>query len=594
MYGIDRKRYFWVGASALLQGLLLGKYVYTSSGIFLAMPLSLVVVVPFAFWLGQEYWGRRLRRFLGSLALLLALFCAYWLWSVFPSDSEIYVLPTQNMNLTRISIAAFLILPFFQCRIASWSWRVPYSDIFFQLCRNVFLLFQAVIVTAVFWALLLTASLLFDIIGLTFVPQIIFNPLVAFPLTSLTIALSITLALKHPGVDSVGRWILAVLAWLLLPFSILSTVFVVSLLFSGLQNLWNTGQASTLMLLLQFATILLANAAWLDGTRNPFSNKVVEFIAKLSLLPCLPIYTALCFRSLGLRIQQYGWSVDRIHATFFVVVAGIWGLGYAGSVFLRQWPSAIGRINTTATLILVFIVVAMNSPILDPYRLSANNQVERLLEGSARAENFDFLYLRFNLGRYGNYALSRLRNANNLGALGNTGAAIREYLDPALSVDPKEHWTTVQNGLVPERRRREIRAGAKVYPEGRVLSPALVNDLASRWGEPGFFSLRSVRRSSDLIFSFKKILNETTPDGTEELLLITRGTSMVFDVSSGEPRVVGMFSGEMDLFLLESQDVKVLKPRFKDIELGGRRYQVMPFAPRQSRQRDMRFENPAL
>ncbi|MDR2137683.1 MAG: DUF4153 domain-containing protein [Synergistaceae bacterium] len=577
MYGIDRKRYFWVCTSALLQGFLLGKYLYTSSGVFLALPLNLVVVVPFAFWLGQEYWGRRLKRFLGSLALLLTLFYAYWLWSVFPPESEIYVLPTQNMNLTRISIATFLLLPFFQCRIASWSWRVPYSDIFFQLCRNVFLLFQSVIVTAVFWTLLLTASLLFDIIGLTFVPQVIFNPLVAFPLTSLTIALSITLALKHPGIDSVGRWILAILAWLLPPFSVLSTVFVVSLLFSGLQNLWNTGQASTLMLLLQFASILLANAAWLDGTRNPFSNKAVDFIAKLSLLPCLPIYTALCFRSLGLRIQQYGWSVDRIHATFFVVVAGIWGLGYAGSVFLRQWPSAVGRINTSATLILTVIVVAMNSPLLDPYRLSADNQVERLLEGSTRPENFDFLYLRFNLGRYGDYALSRLRSAN-----GDRGAAIREYLDPAITADPKEHWASVQNGLVPERRRREILAGARVYPEGKVLSPALVNDLASQWGEPGFFLLRHVRKSSDLAFSFKKVLTGTgkgtgkeAEDGQEELLLITKGMGMVFDISSGKPRAVGVFSCET-AFFPESEDVKIVEPRFKDIEMGERRYQILP------------------
>ena len=67
-----------------------------------------------------------------------------------------------------------------------------------------FLLFQAAIMTVVFWALLLTASLLFDIVGLAFVPGILF-PLVAAPLTSLTVALSITLALKHPGIDSLGR-----------------------------------------------------------------------------------------------------------------------------------------------------------------------------------------------------------------------------------------------------------------------------------------------------------------------------------------------------------------------------------------------------
>ena len=138
--------------------------------------------------------------------------------------------------------------------------------------------------------------------------------------------------------------------------------------------------------------------------------RAVGALAKVSLL-CLPAYTALCLYSLGLRIQQYGLSVDRIHAAFLVVVTGIWGLGYAGAVLLRQWPSAIGRINTASALILSVLVVAMNSPLLDPYRLAANNQVDRLLGGQIAPADFDYLYLRFSLGRYGNYALARLKDA---------------------------------------------------------------------------------------------------------------------------------------------------------------------------------------
>ena len=561
MYGIDRNRYLWVGGSALLQGLALAKYVSASSGPFLMVPLTLVVAVPFSLWLGQEHWGRRLKRFLGALAALLAIFYAYWLWSVFPTESELYYLPTQKMNLMRICAALFLFLPFFQCRIATWSWRVPYSEVFFQLCRNVFLLFQAFIVTVVFWALLFTAALLFDIIGLDFVPHLVFSPSVAFPLTSLTVAFSITLALRHPGIDSLGRWILAILAWLLPPFSILSVIFVVSLPFSGLKTLWDTGQASSLMLLLQFATILLANAAWLDGTRTPFANRGVEAIAKSSLL-CLPIYTALCLYSLGLRIQQYGWSVDRIHAAFFVVVAGIWGLGYAGIVLLRQWPSAIGRVNTAAALILAVIGVAMNSPLLDPYRLSANSQAERLLAGQTRPENFDFLYLRFNLGRHGSYALSRLRERDG-------GQAIREYLMDALSVNPGEHY-----GVISEKRRREILANAKVHPEGRVLSPLLIDTLASWWNADGLSSFRGVRHESDLAFSFKKLKNQNSDHNGEELLLIMEGAGIVFDVTP-ELRVIGRVRGSFDA-LPNSADVEVIDPLFKDVELNGRRYQIVP------------------
>jgi hypothetical protein len=561
MHGLDRKRYFWVIASALLQGFLLSCYVYTASGPFLTLPLVPVVIVPFALWLGQEPWGRRLWLFLAALAALLLVFHAYWLWAVLPVDSSVYRLPSQNMNLMRLCVAVFLFLPFFQCRIATWRWRVPYSDVFFQLCRNVFLLFQAVIVTATFWGLLLTASLLFDIIGLEFVPKIVFSPIVAFPLTSLTIALSITLALKHPGVDSLGRWILAILAWLLPPFSILSTVFVVVLPFSGLRTLWSTGQASSLMLLLQFATLLLANAAWLDGTRSPFSNRFVNAVARLSLL-CLPIYTALCLYSLGLRVQQYGWSVDRIHAAFFVVVTGIWGLGYAGCVLLRQWPSAIGRVNVAAALILAAFVAAMNSPVLDPYRLAANNQADRLLEGQTSPESFDFLYLRFNLGRYGSRAMSRLEEAQNAPQT----EAIREHAKAALAADAKEHWAK-ERGVLSEKKRREILSNARVSPaSGLSLPPFLVDVLASRWD----FFFPDVRDSSELAFSFQ---NFQTESGDEELLVIRQGVGLILDVSSGDPRVVGEIFGVT--LPAASLDVKTAAPYFRDVEINGRRYQIL-------------------
>ncbi len=570
MNGIDRKRYLWVLLSALLQGLLLGQYLVTQSGPFLALPLTLMVVVPFAFWLAQEHWGRRLRRFLGGLSLVLSVFYAYRLWSLYPPDGAFHSMPSQGMELLRFCMAVFLLLPFFQCRIATWSWRVPYSDVFFQLCRNVFLLFQAVIVTAVFWALLLTASLLFDIVGLEFVPHVLFHPLVAAPLTSLTIAVSITLALRHPGIDSLGRWILSILAWLLPPFSALSFVFIACLPYSGLKTLWNTGQASSLMLLLQLATILLANAAWLDGTRSPFSNKFVNALAKVSLL-CLPAYTALCLYSLGLRVQQYGLSVDRIHAAFLVTVTGVWGLGYAGAVLLRQWPGAIGRINTVAALILTVIVVAMSSPLLDPYRLAANNQVDRLLSGQITPADFDYLYLRFNLGRYGNYALIRLREE---GRHSPASAAIRKRLDDAMAVDPQAHWRDVRSGLPSEARRRDILNAAAVHPEGRKLSPILVEHLVRLWEEG--YALNTLRRSSDALFVFQDVLSEREEAG-ETCLLILPGMGLVLDVVSDEPRVVGFFQGDLLPSALSSPDLSVVEPQFKELMIRGERYRILPW-----------------
>ena len=419
----DRNRYICVAVTALIQGILLGIYALVTSGLpalaqlrinlprFIAsMPLTVIFLVPFVFWLSQEHWGRRLWNLLAGLTAVLLALWAYRLWSYGGFD----VVPSQKSDLIRISMAVFLIVPYFQCRIASWSWKIPYSEIFFQLCRNLFLLFQASIVIAVFWGLLITAGLLFDIVGLHLVPLIIITPVCAVPLTSIIIAVSISVAIKHPGIDSLGRWLLSVLAWLLPFFSLLSLAFLACLFWGGtssLNALWNTGQASTLMLLLQTGTIIIANAAWLDGAKSIFRTRSIDLLAQVSLL-CLPVYTVLCLYSLSLRISQYGLTTDRVQAVFLALTTGIWGIAYAGTVIARNWPASIGRVNIACVLFMASLVVLMNSPVLDPLRLSANDQVSRLKTGKVRPQDFDYAYLA-SLGRYGKKSIEALNSHKN-------------------------------------------------------------------------------------------------------------------------------------------------------------------------------------
>ena len=422
----DRNRYICVALTALFQGLLLGIYAVITSGHpallrlriipskFLAfMPLPAIFLVPLVFWLSQEHWGRRLWNLLAGLAAVLLALWAYRLWSY--GGFLAGVVPSQKADLIRISLAVFMIVPFFQCRIASWSWKFPYSEMFFQMCRNLFLLFQASIVIAVFWGLLITAGLLFDIVGLHFVPLLLFNPVCAVPLTTIIIAVSISVAIKHPGIDSLGRWLLAVLAWLLPFFSVLSLAFLVCLLWggsTGLNALWNTGQASTLMLLLQAGTIILANAAWLDGSKSAFRTRSIDILAQVSLL-CLPVYSVLCLYSISLRISQYGLTSDRVQALFLAVTAGIWGVAYAGTVIARNWPVSIGRVNIACILFVALLVILMNSPVLDPLRLSAEDQISRLKSGEIQPEDFDYKYLA-SLGGYGREKLDILSTSNDM------------------------------------------------------------------------------------------------------------------------------------------------------------------------------------
>ena len=552
MNTIDRKRYVWVVISALVQGLLLGIYAVIPSGLLRCMPLTIIFLVPFVFWFSQEHWGMRLVNFLLGLTIVLGAFWVYRLWSLYTPEGSFYVVPSQKSDLIRMSMAVFLIIPFFQCRIAAWSWHFPYSEIFFQFCRNLFLLFQASIVIAVFWGLLVTAGLLFEIVGLPNVPLLIFNPITAVPLSSLTIAISISVAIKHPGIDSLGRWILSVLAWLLPFFSVLSVMFILCLPFSGLKTLWDTGQASTLMLLLQFGTIILANAAWLDGTKPVFPNKYANFLARAALL-CLPVYTLLCIYSVGLRIQQYGLTTDRIQAMFLTITAGIWGLGYAGAVILKKWPGSIGRVNVASILSMIIIVTLMNSPILDPYRLASENQYQRLMTGKIQPEDFDYIYTRFNLGRYGNAILSELAEKGT--------ARVKSGVKSARAIDPEEYLSYTITGILPKSRRLEIIRNAKVFPHGASLTPEQVEYFASQWKY-----LKDVDSPRDLWFVFVNV-----EKAGKDVVLFTDEVGLVYNVDA-QPRLLGSITGK---FRPENLDARTAEPRYLDIIINGIVYQVI-------------------
>lgn len=567
MNNIDKKRYIWVIISAIIQGLLLAAYAVSFTGPMKFAPMTVIFLVPFVFWLSQEHWGRRLVNLLFGLTAVLLIFWLYRLWSWYsPAVGNFEVMPSQKSDLIRVSMTVFLLIPFFQCRIAAWSWKFPYSEIFFQFCRNLFLLFQASIVIAVFWGLLVTAGLLFDIVGLPEVPFVIFNPLISVPLSSITIAISISVAIKHPGIDSLGRWVLSVLAWLLPFFSVLSVMFLLCLPYSGLKTLWSTGQASTLMLLLQVGTLILTNAAWLDGTKSVFKTPFLNLLAKISLL-CLPFYFVLCVYSVGLRIQQYGLSTDRIHAMFLVIVTGFWGLGYAGAVLLRKWPSAIGRVNMASVLFMAVIVTLMNSPILDPYRLAAFNQAQRLQDEEILPDEFDYIYTRFHLGRYGNQVLE---------ALARDGSEeVKKGVASAMAVNASEYAVYLLNNIPPESIRREIISGAEVLPKGSKLPEEYIDYFVDEWGgNSGTF--QNIENSNELLFMFA---NVERSGNNSDLILFTQNSGTVYKINNENPSIKPEFLGFVNGFFepseISSQEFSTSEPEFLDIKIGGETYQIL-------------------
>jgi hypothetical protein len=351
----------------------------------------------------------------------------------------------------------------------------------------------------------------------------IFDPLIFCILTSSVVAVSITLGLKRPGIDSVGRWILSILAWLLPPFAIVSIFFICYLPFTGLKPLLDTGQASTLMLLLQISMICLANAAWLDGSRIPFAISL-NFAAKAGLLT-LPFYSALCIYSLSLRINQYGWSVDRIEAAAMLAIISIWGIGYALMIISKKWPKTIGKVNLYVILIFCVLVTLMNTPVLDTRRLTTNNQVTRLIDGTIKPFDFDFRYMRFNLGRFGNEALLSLTELK-----GSVNASvISRKAEETLRMRLEEHDIL---RIPAEKDRYLMLTSANVIPSEQQLSDRIIKQISDSWGK-GELSFLKGDKNTKFSFIVGTFTGERISDD-KELIFVTPLGMVLYEIISDD------------------------------------------------------------
>ncbi|WP_446435734.1 hypothetical protein [Pseudomonas sp. 1152_12] len=87
--------------------------------------------------------------------------------------------------------------------------------------------------------------------------------------------------------------------------------------------------------------------------------------------------------------------------------------------------------NPPLALLSCVMLVLINTPVLDPVRLSVDDQVRRLLDGRTKPEAFDADNLRFGLGKAGEQAYAKLQVDVDQGRVLNPEArrALRERMD---------------------------------------------------------------------------------------------------------------------------------------------------------------------
>lgn len=372
----------------------------------LVMMLSLVRVDDARFW-----------QHVGGLSLVLAGLAAWAAWHV----SAQPVIPASAVLLpfaVSISVGLYVVTPFLQARLAVGRWRAPYTELVRNAWQNGLTLLLALVFVGLSWGVLILSARLFRLIDIDVLDRLLGYELFVIPATGTLFGTGIVIARTHQRTVQTLLHILVGLFTGLLPvLSVVILVFLGSLAITGIEQLWESSgsiwqSASVAMVLaaLLGSQILFLNAVLQDGARPAPYPLVFRWIIRLALL-ALPAVAALALYAMWLRVDEYGWTVERFWTLAAIAVLALYSLGYALMQLVphRNWLGHLPRVNIAMALVVLALVIAGNSPLLDPHRLAADSQVERLsaLPGS-EVEERDLMWLRFQTGRYGTDALRRL------------------------------------------------------------------------------------------------------------------------------------------------------------------------------------------
>jgi len=417
-----------VATRRLLIGLLQGLVLYLiyqsaenklwtadNSGLFAALLLVMTLVPVMLISALGHFPARTLWRWLSPAVAVLALLGFYDIWRGMGApywDTQKFVEDARfpSPQLWLHVVAGFFIAHAMVGAAVLDGRRIAGYRSYFESATKLLIQFAfAVVFTGIIWLVLLLGAALFDMIKLSFLKDVLDESWFAIPVTTFAFAYALHITDVRPAiVHGIRGLVLVLLSWILPIAVLLIGGFLLALPFTGLEPLWATKAATALLLAASAVLAVLINAGFQDGSVTDEVALPIRIAARIAALLILPLALIAAY-ALSLRVGQYGWTVDRLVAAFCLVVALCCGAGYFWAALRSpQWLSRIAPVNIFTAFILLFLLLAIFSPALDPARISVNSQMSHLNAGKVGADKFDYEYLRFQGQRYGTSALKEL------------------------------------------------------------------------------------------------------------------------------------------------------------------------------------------
>lgn len=420
----------------------------------------------FALTLGPGRW-RDSALFSGGLGLVMAGLAWHW---VRAKDSA----AGEEFAFAAAVFASAIAVPLFQAQFHRTRLATDYRQTHFHVWTDAITGAGALAFTGLSWTLLALLNQLLQLVGITLIDWLWGQEWFGWVWTGGAFGAALGVLRNNLKViGSLQHVVLLVLSLLAVPLALALLVFLVALLASGGQALWDKTDAATPVLLAcAVGCFVLANAIVRDDADAITGNRVMRLTGMVLAAGVLPL-AVFAAVSMGLRIGQHGLTPERIWAMIAVGVAVAYGLAYwVGLVRGRRagWAANLRRANLLLAAGTCILALLLALPLVDWGAVSARSQMARLDSGKVSAEDFDYTALRWDFGDAGRRALARL--AERGGDVGERATLAKAQTERPYVPFQGERRT---------RLRSEIRL--TVQPEDAALHDLLLDYLEKSSGE---------------------------------------------------------------------------------------------------------------
>ena len=507
----------------------------------------------------NDQHGMSMLKIMLPITLLLGLIGFYMGYQVIPIASINYSQLLVIYIFTML-IACFKGLMYLQ-QLSS-NETISYHSLFSWSWRNFLTLALAGLFAVSFWGVLMLWGELFKAIEIDFFHTLFTEKWFYYPILSMAFGFGIVIFrnLSHV-IDTITRLQQALMKFLLVALVLVAILFLVALPFSGLEPLWNSG-GSTLILWMMLLMLFFVNAVYQDDPQaRPYPILLHRFI--YLGLALLPIYAAISFYGLSLRVEQYGWSIARCWALLIWSLLTLFSIGYlVGVLKLRDnWLQQLNVVNIAMGIVVLVVMLLVNSPLLDFRKWVVESQLAQLSQGEINANDLELNYFKNSLAAPGFNALQELKQQH-------------EESNPSLGVRITSLYA---NKKVPSSLVSEDEFIAAI----NVLSGEIPDDLKEYLYEQAVHSgwrmtrtksyyIKSIELNNQAPFEYL-FLEKTTHSNSLTLYFWQDGKWLNTGLSKQGQHGVGK-EGFIDVF--KNSVIQQRAPKWPDIKIGDYEFQI--------------------